>query len=600
MILRVAASRDPAISKYTDYLTLWQNPEDVVLYSLAHCVEPRVSIVAHSLMTRRLPKRAACFGREYLHAPEAPAEVINNALQDSHELRLQELSDKFLSQLDGRIGAVLTVAIQREAVKIRDILTRDPPAGMLLPQDAALTVCRFLAYPRAHDSSPPPALVIRGDKIERFGDRFFSYLYAGETSSQIGYLLTSDEWREIALIAFQNVLYRSYTEHYVVQIDESLTDPETAIRRPALQFDAIFRPSLEIEAAARTSKVRVGDVDRMLMVLSEQAYFDTIPQLLPQRVSSVIEEIADRFSEFAGEEGWKLRAQHVASFVSQFPPSLRTELLNLLRDKDKFLFLNRKETIDFVIAGLAKLNLPKPLRLVPLTPSSGQYVRTHIRGAVSPAGIQAHATIQHALSSVESLGGSVVFIDDNIASGTQAGRQLDIYMGADAEKPLGNYFIEKLDDRSKELLRSQNIGAAFAVGFDGGRKAFVDRATHHGIRLSGENVQWGKSVEDASGKAFLSEGMRTFLREVGIAVLSRRFQRERIPESANIAREFALGYGGLEGLLVTSFSVPTSTYPAFWCPGILECAQPENEPPVTFPWTPLFIRTGMLPHLVLG
>jgi hypothetical protein len=80
----------------------------------------------------------------------------------------------------------------------------------------------------------------------------------------------------------------------------------------------------------------------------------------------------------------------------------------------------------------------------------------------------------------------------------------------------------------------------------------------------------------------------------------RQLSREGHDISAEQVRELALGYGALEGLMVTPFSVPTSTFPAFWCPGIREVNPIAGGPAITFPWVPLFIRTNMLQHLVLG
>jgi deoxynucleoside triphosphate triphosphohydrolase SAMHD1 len=599
MILSATRSRDPGVNKFGDYLTLWQTPEDVVLSALARCAEHKVSVIARSLLIRHLPKRAACFGREYLHAPESAVEIVNNALQDSHELRIQELSGKLLSQLEGQIGQFLIRKVQQEASKIRDLLSRDPPVGVFLPSDELPNICRFLAYPQPHDSTPPPALVIRGDRVERFGDRYFSYLYAGETSSQIGYLLVSDEWREIALLAFQNVLYRNYAEQYQVEIELSASEAEASIRRPSLKLEALFRPILELDSAARTSKLRITNIDAIGSSLIQQGYFDALPQLWPERNSQDIESVANRFSEFSGEQGWKVRPSHVLSFISQFPPRLRLELLNLLMDKERFLFLNRSETVDLVISGLAKLNIPRPVNLVPLTPSSGQYIRTNIRSGVGGE-VLVHSTLAPALESVQAGGGSIVFIDDNIASGTQAARQLDIYMGGAAEKPHGNYINENLRDEHKSVIRECAVGAVFAVGFRDGRRKFSEAALRHGIQLPEENVEWGKSLEDASGKDILSGEMRTFLREVGTALLLRKFTREGNENASEIAKRFALGYGELEGLLVTPSSVPTSTYPAFWCPGFRETSPVQDEPSIKQPWVPLFIRTDMLQHLVLG
>src|SRR5262249_26135717 len=132
------------------------------------------------------------------------------------------------------------------------------------------------------------------------------------------------------------------------------------IRRSALKLDAIFHPSLTIPAVGRKCKVRMGDLETITEVLNAQRYFDAVPELYPQRMHQELEEISDRFSEFSGEEGWKIQASHVASFISQFPPKMRSEVTALLRDKNRFLFLNRTETNDLVLEGLSKLELPKP------------------------------------------------------------------------------------------------------------------------------------------------------------------------------------------------------------------------------------------------
>jgi HD superfamily phosphohydrolase len=601
MIQSAAGSSDPHINKYSDYLTLWQTPEDVVLFSLGSCAEPKVSSIARSLLTRRLPKRAGCFGREFLHAPEAAVDVVSNALQDAYELRLQEFSRKVLMRLDGPVGELLLESIVQECARVRSLVDRDRPIGVRLPQNQRPSVYRLLSYPQMHDSAPPPALVIRGNRIERFGDRYFSYLYAGETSSQIGYLLVSDEWREIALLALQNVLFRSYAEVYEVVIETDRTDVNVSIKAPPLKLEALFRPSLITESVARQCKVRIGDVEAITSTLARGGYFDSAPQLSPHPISAEVETIAIRFSEFSGEQGWKIRAPLVSGFISQFPNKLRRELIELLSDNSRFLFLNRQETIRLVIEGLAKLELERPFRLVPLTPSSGQNIRNHIRGAVDPASVSVHANLSHALSVIRTNGGSVVFVDDNIASGTQAARQLEIYFGGIVEKPEGNYVIDPLTEDEKEAMCSHSIGAAFSVGYHVGGNNLAETAARFNVALSPENVVWGKAIDEVSGRDGISPGLREFLGEVGEGVLRRRFIREgHGNESDNLAHQFALGYSQLEGLVVTSFSVPTSTYPALWCPGYRETKQSEGEEDTRMPWVPLFLRTNMLKHLVLG
>ena len=146
--------------------------------------------------------------------------------------------------------------------------------------------------------------------------------------------------------------------------------------------------------------------------------------------------------------------------------------------------------------------------------------------------------------------------------------------------------------------RSAQLGCGRRPRTEDGAKKLAGAAGAHGVVLSTANVKWGRSIADFSGQGIISDRLRAFLKVVGKTVLQRRYERENVTASARIAEEFALGYGGIEGLLVTSLSVPTSTYPAFWCPGYREVELDGQV--IRFPWTPLFIRTNMLQHLVVG
>lgn len=128
-----------------------------------------------------------------------------------------------------------------------------------------------------------------------------------------------------------------------------------------------------------------------------------------------------------------------------------------------------------------------------------------------------------------------MFVDDNIGSGTQASRQLEIYMGATAESPEGNYIIAPLSVSEKAILSSCNVGAVFSVGHEAGRTKLQEIAKKHAIPLSVEAIVWGKPIDQVSGKGILSDELRTFLGEVGETVLRRMFEREgQIPRKRRI------------------------------------------------------------------
>jgi hypothetical protein len=90
--------------------------------------------------------------------------------------------------------------------------------------------------------------------------------------------------------------------------------------------------------------------------------------------------------------------------------------------------------------------------------------------------------------------------------------------------------------------------------------------------------------------------LQSFLASVGKDVLAyARYSRTDgtvglAPKERASCETDSRGYSGAGALLVTPFSVPTGTYPAFWCPGFFAGAA----------WMPLFIRRGYVDRLVLA
>jgi hypothetical protein len=87
-------------------------------------------------------------------------------------------------------------------------------------------------------------------------------------------------------------------------------------------------------------------------------------------------------------------------------------------------------------------------------------------------------------------------------------------------------------------------------------------------------------------RASMSPQLEAFMASVGQAVLES--DRDAVPGVS--VKEDALGYGGIRGLVVTAWSVPSSTLTALWCPGLR-----GREP-----WVPLFVRRGYVSRLVIA
>lgn len=198
---------------------------------------------------------------------------------------------------------------------------------------------------------------------------------------------------------------------------------------------------------------------------------------------------------------------------------------------------------------------------------------------------------------------AIVMVDDNIASGTQSGRQLKLWLNAKARRPHpnSNYFARPL--RSSDVLKQRNIHFAFALGLDDGRARLINDCKSNGLAVTVDRIQFGELLANWSGKATASTpidlGLRDFLRHVGKSLFGPSPEEEIVgPQHESKWERKALGYDNLEGLVVTPFNVPTSTYTALWLPGAYV---PEGAPQdAVIAWWPLFIRQGMFRRLVLA
>jgi len=200
-------------------------------------------------------------------------------------------------------------------------------------------------------------------------------------------------------------------------------------------------------------------------------------------------------------------------------------------------------------------------------------------------------------------GEKLVLFDDNLASGIQAERQLNLFFGQGGEVQSGsNYFSAALSGAGQKALRASQVGFAFAVCNDEGRESGKVRleaaASRLGLNLGPGDISASHSLSEWSGKAgqakAISDDLRDFLRQVGTGVIGDQLQMEPGKAPTGEIERRALGYDNLEGLCVTGFNVPTSTYTALWCPGNYRVTTDRE-----LPWRPLFIRTGKLRDLVL-
>jgi hypothetical protein len=317
---------------------------------------------------------------------------------------------------------------------------------------------------------------------------------------------------------------------------------------------------------------------------------------------------------FEGENGWSLKTGNeldrgiVAGFLRQFPIGLRSEAKRLVC---RIEVLERERTIGMIKAAMSNylaLMGTGATALVPLTPSSGERMRTILREELGAfPDFHVVSTIHDALTRTSTFQ-RILFIDDNVVSGSQCTEQIRYWfeLGAKSRPSDANYFQTPLSPKELEVVKKMPVAFAFALADD---KRVSDLASKIrellapvGVNFAPEVIFFGESLGKYSGSAgssVISTQLREFLRTVGRQVIRPHVARDNATMSetqldAECERK-ALGYDNSEGLLATSLNVPSSTYTALWCPGMYR-ATPEGP---ELAWLPLLIRDGHARNAVL-
>ena len=505
--------------------------------------------------------------------------------------------------------------LKEESERIRKLLSKnDVPLDMLPPEEEQPRLL-ILPFPTPQDAQPREAFLLSGGEITSSGQRVQSYQYAGERMATAGYVLTAPGWREIVAIAFQSVVYEAADD--ILGIGGERTPDINGSGPPMPELEGIYWPVIDVEAAVHPCNLSTARLREFRGRLAKAGYYDKRPVLYPRRTDQHLAEISKKFAVFSGERGWTFDAdgETLAAFLSQFPPAIRDAAMNLV---DRFEVLGRETISEHFLGAIKSVaeNCQGVIHLVPQSPSSGHLMRSYLRDAPLPdeiggAQLKLHSGLRDALGAMLGNGAepsdtdTLVFFDDNIASGTQAANQLKAYFGKYEPREGGNYFCRPLPAQDLNILTKVRIGFAYAIGSEDGLKMVQNTCADLSLQADMKTLSFGKSFGDLGNATEISEKLRAFLSLVGTGVLFHRFSREQPDddkaELLKKAKEHSLGYGAAEGALITPLNVPSSTYTAFWCPGSYAADSEANLDPNTpkQPWFPLFIRSGMLQYLVV-
>ncbi len=415
-------------------------------------------------------------------------------------------------------------------------------------------------------------------------------------SKAIDYVYADREWVRHVRIAAARVIFDFNTGRMISAIEDISTEKA--------QYDdaeITLMPRLKLNLGDIAG--RVGFDYEELVADMEKAgtggFFEGAERVVPlnEALYRRAERIAERFKGFLGERGWHLTPASTAQFLRQFPVGLRLEVATLLENG---VMLDRRQTftgIAKVVADIEKALPDKKMLFCRFSPNSGDYV-----GMLFEADAQAHYLTKgyKFLRSLDELERAVeadpdatmVFLDDQFATGGQAEAQLRHWMGQSREEWPKNIRSERNIDLSaagkafSSALKKGSIALAFVYGTEVGKLRVERVAKELGIRDL--NVRFSRVLEDRASR--MSGELQAYLKAVGLSVLAycRGGKENKAPPASELEPD-SLGYGGHASLVVTPNNVPSHVITALWCPGVHQ----------GHPWIPLFLRRGYRKDLVL-
>ncbi len=602
--------------EFRDLLKIWSTPEDCLIEALCQHPVSHVSGMSWAIRRRQMPKKAAIIGNS----------VIRPVLGD---VAVREKSCPVWQQVGGMVKAEVS-----EVVEIIDdvdevinpimqhcelIYRKLEGAGTTsdqLPAGSAPETLRIIPCPETNDAMLKQARVLTVSKDVIASEfRHASYTDAGHLPHQTTVLLTDSKWREIALLACQRAFIDIVRAHpkrrHPVPFRYTYSEPqgnsnEKRERTTGFSVDLLMwvLPVLDTAFSSRACHANLAQLEEFQGKLALVGYYDDLPFLFPyQGDEAKIDCILERCGAYSGEQEWRIDRHHIRVFLSQFPYSLRGEMVDLLMNIEMF---GRSEIEGGVVSLLLQLQQEVGNRIlaVPFTPSSGHLVRLFINKLFeNNSSIEVHSGLRNAVLEPRSQE-PIVFVDDHVSSGTQAAKQIKAICGMlGADEKDSNIFCQPLDGDALQKLRERDIYFVFYGASVDGEEMIKKACDEAGMRFAG--LRSRKKFDELQFDA--SPNLEQFLAKVGRGLMlgarRRDFPEEAIKNSLTAVDDRVVGYGNKRGVTVTPFNVPTSTYTALWCPGWYrpDSKYLEHDDQVSgrLPWLPLFLRTGQFRNLVI-
>ncbi|UFI04666.1 HD domain-containing protein [Roseibium aggregatum] len=583
---------------FSDILTLWGHDDAGAVKALqsasssARCVS-----LVNKLNLRLFPKKAYSFGPS-LENLTYPFKDAVRGLHDNTWTELRRLANTTVEEYlrDERLwtgdASAIETAISSEIAILAEKLKANNNSEFVPSTTATSEEVGVLVVGTAHkDKRRHVQIMCQGEQLIA-GRKYTNapeQQDAFELLKEVGFVLSEASWRYISFFAARSILCDMSAEiqEVGVSVNSEQTSPKT------VHYVTRFLPdygTTVLRSGLPPKKIRA--VER---ALRDTDYFDEKPWLSEpiQPDDSEIITISEKLSKFEGVHGWRITPQTTAAYFSQFPPRLRPKIIKALLDH---LIVTDIETVRNTLVPLLT-QIGEDCDIVGLTPTSGSATQNQLRREfVSAPGLIPHYPADLAVALDQESSRPLIFVDDNISSGTQATAQLLTLFGVPKDRwpqecrSEKNLFSEPKPEHIQRL-KSRPLYLMVCVGTETAEKRLLE-ALRGVPDANFKGLRFAVALNRVEG---MDEQLIDFLREVGTGVMAwGKFRKNGVSdltqEEKTICEANALGYGNAGGLVTTLRSVPTGTISAIWQPGFFRGQ----------PWFPLVVRDSKFEDLILG
>lgn len=415
----------------------------------------------------------------------------------------------------------------------------------------------FIAYQSAQRAAGTPYLPV--------------ILPSGKIDDKASFLFKAGEWTEAYAL--------NKATSYVFSMAK-LEETYLAAERNFLEMELDFAPNAWLLA-----KVNDAKLDEKRKTFSgEWLPYRLAPNYLnSQEGIRRVRTQRERFASFLNPVHPQYGPQLVETWVAQFPDSDLKE--SALRFLEHLEFVETRAVVDSFADLSERQKELKGALWIPLRSIKGKG-QSADRMAYDIKDLALRTGHLSAFTAEELTNKTIVFFDDSLNSGTQVSCLFGTWMNRpelcinDSDADVAG----ALSEDKVDALRSSRIHFAYYAAHPSGRDVLKRMADTLGLDLQGIHAKVDSSEPEFSISSFdaysapSKERFVNFIQRRGEELLTRYVKSGKSGWNDDRAKEFALGFGGIQLSLVFTHSISASTPAVLW------------DMNIELPWIPLFPR----------